>query len=235
MEAPILAEAVAAHGLMLRGGFHPDAGDGVPPLGDGRPAGTVILVGNAGPAMWRAFTEARITGPHPLDRWTRRILADIARAHGAMPLFPFDGPPYLPFQRWAMRAEPVASSPLGMLIHPDYGLWHAYRGALSFAERLALPPPDRRPSPCESCADRPCLGTCPVGAFTMTGMTVGTGTGYDTAACRGHIARPAGADCMGEGCRARRACPIGQAYRHAPDQAEFHMRAFLASRRRHTA
>ena len=38
-----------------------------------------------------------------------------------------------------MRAEAVAPSPLGILIHPDYGLWHAYRGALAFAERLALP------------------------------------------------------------------------------------------------
>ena len=25
------------------------------------------------------------------------------------------------------------ASPLGLLIHPDYGLWHGYRGALLFA------------------------------------------------------------------------------------------------------
>src|SRR4030095_137820 len=49
--------------------------------------------------------------------------------------------------RWAMRAEAVAPSPLGILIHPDYGLWHAYRGALAFAERLALPPRGARPLP----------------------------------------------------------------------------------------
>lgn len=220
-----LADAVATHGLMLRGGFHPDAADGVPPLDDGRAAGTVLLVGNAGPAMWRAFAETRDrTSPHPLDRWTRRVMTEVATAHGATALFPFDGPPYLPFQRWAMRAEPVAPSPLGMLIHPDYGLWHAYRGVLSFAERLVLPPLDRRPSPCVSCADRPCLKTCPVDAFTAAG--------YDVAACRGHIAGPAGADCMAEGCRARRACPIGAAYRYGPDHAAFHMRAFRDSDRR---
>jgi hypothetical protein len=31
---------------------------------------------------------------------------------------------------------------------------------------------------------------------------------------------------MGEGCRARRACPVGRDYRYAPDQAAFHMRPF---------
>ena len=229
MELPSLAETLSAYGLMLRGGFHPEVGDGVPPLGDGRPVGTVVLVGNAGPAMWRLFTATcdAVAGPHSLDRWTRGLLTDIARAQGATPLFPFDGPPYLPFQRWAMRAEPVAPSPLGMLIHPDYGLWHAYRGVLLFAERIALPPRDRRPSPCENCAERPCLQACPVDAFTEAG--------YDVPGCRDHISRPAGADCMAEGCRARRACPIGQAYRYAPDHAEFHMRAFRGDGQRKTS
>jgi hypothetical protein len=28
------------------------------------------------------------------------------------------------------------------------------------------------------------------------------------------------------GCRARRACPVGQSWRYTPAQAEFHMRPF---------
>ena len=109
----------------------------------------------SGSSLWPAFSgsaEAGDGAPHPLNRWTQRVVGEIAREVGAMPLFPFGGPPYLPFQRWAMRAEAVAPSPLGILIHPDYGLWHAYRGALAFAERLALPPRVERPRPCDSCA-----------------------------------------------------------------------------------
>jgi ferredoxin len=120
------------------------------------------------------------------------------------------------------RAEPVHVSPLGMLIHPDWGLWHSYRGALAFREPLDLPPPDVRPSPCDACATKPCLSTCPVGAFTTSG--------YDTAACVAHISTPAGRDCIDEGCRARRACPVGVAHRLLPEQAAHHMRAFLAAR-----
>ena len=100
------------------------------------------------------------------------MLDDVARRFDATALYPSDGPPYLPFQRWAMKAEPVRSSPLGILIHPDYGLWHGYRGALAFAGALPLPPRDERASPCDDCADRPCLSTCPVAAFGEAGYDV---------------------------------------------------------------
>ena len=159
MDYAAVDAAVRARGLVARGGFHPRAEDGVPGLADGRPAGTLVLAGNAGPAMWRAFAAApeASAGPDPLDRWTARVLTELAGRIGAEALFPFGGPPYLPFVRWAKRAEPVAESPLGMLIHPDYGLWHAYRGALAFAEVLDLPPRADRPRPCDTCAGRPCL------------------------------------------------------------------------------
>ena len=137
-----LSAAASRHGLLVRGGFRPTAEDGVPALPDGRNAATLMLIGNAGSAMWRAFRAApeRSRSDDPLDAWTRRIVSELAGRLGALPLFPFDGPPYWPFQRWAQRAESVFPSPLGILIHPEHGLWHAYRAALVFAERIDLPP-----------------------------------------------------------------------------------------------
>ncbi|HTO84225.1 MAG TPA: hypothetical protein VMQ73_18510 [Methylomirabilota bacterium] len=218
---------VAAAGLAIRGGFHPEAADAVPAGPDGRPTSTVVLIGNVDGSMWDAFAaapELHDGAPNALDRWTRRVVDGIAGAVGATALYPFRGPPYLPFQRWAMRAEPVAPSPLGILIHPDYGLWHAYRGALAFAQPLDLPPRDARPSPCDSCRDKPCLTACPVGAFGDRG--------YDVPACIGHIAGPAGAACMAGSCLARRACPVGRAFTYGPPQSAYHMQAFLRSNRR---
>jgi len=220
MEIATLAAALGAHGLILRGGFRPRADAGVPPLDDGRPIRTLVMVGNAGPGMWRAFAASPEyqTAPDPLDRWSQRVLGELAAELGATALFPFGGPPYRPFVAWAKRAAPVRESPLGMLIPPEYGLWHAYRGALAFAERLDLPPRDDRPRPCDTCADKPCLSACPVDAFGSDG--------YDVPVCVAHISRPEGADCMELGCRARRACPVGTEFIYEPAHAAFHMAAF---------
>ncbi|MCK6451699.1 MAG: hypothetical protein L6R19_12715 [Alphaproteobacteria bacterium] len=225
-----IADAVAALGLVLRGGFHPGSDDGVPAMPDGGAASTVLMIGNVGGSggdpMWRVFAASRhrCAGADPLDDWTRAMIDPLARRVGAAALYPFGAPPHLPFQRWAMRADDVFPSPLGILVHPDYGLWHGYRAALAFAERLDLPPRDRAPSPCATCVDKPCLSTCPVGAFAPGG--------YDVARCAAHVESPAGAGCLGRGCRARLACPVAPEMAPAPDQARFHMEAFLRGVRR---
>ena len=210
-----LSARLAAHGLLCLGAFAPAPEDNAP-------AGTrtMVLVGNAGPDMWHAFDRERRDEPDPLDSWTRRTIDPIAEAFGARALYPFAGPPYPPIQRWAARAGQAFPSPLGLMIHATYGLWHAYRAALAFATEIAVPAAAAA-SPCATCADKPCLSACPVGAFTATG--------YDSGACRTHLAAPDGADCMETGCRARRACPAGQDYRYAPEQALFHMTRFRES------
>ena len=209
-------------GLTPRGAFHPADGDGVPPLAADTPARTAVLAGNAGPQMWRAFEAGRAGRPATLDEWSARVLTELAARLGARAVFPFERP-YLPFQRWASRAQACHASPLGLQIHPDYGLWHGYRGALLFAAAIDLAPPDQRASPCASCADRPCLTVCPVGAFD--------GKAYDVPACVRQLARAPEPACMQFGCLARHACPVGRDYRYAPAQARFHMQAFLRSRR----
>jgi ferredoxin len=217
-----IERALQDAGLTPRGAFHPAASDGVPLLATEASVRTVVLAGNAGPQMWRAFDAARAAGVMTLDAWSARVLTELATRLGARAVFPFERP-YLPFQRWAMRAEACHGSPLGLLIHPDYGLWHGYRGALLFAATLELPPPDRRASPCASCADRPCLSACPVGAFD--------GTAYDVPACARHLARNPEPACMDVGCLARHACPIGRDFRYTPTQARFHMLSFLRNHR----
>ena len=76
---------LAGSGLFLRGAFHPLPEDRVPALSDGRPAGTVALIGNAGDELWHAF---QASGPdmaarHPLDSWVAVYLRAAADALGA--------------------------------------------------------------------------------------------------------------------------------------------------------
>ncbi len=226
MDLTTVERALRQTGLLARGAFHPQPSDEVPPLPNGRAAGTLVLAGNAGASLWPTFQAAAAAagGVLALDEWSRRALTGVAGALGAHACFPFDGPPYLPFQRWARRAEPVFPSPIGPLIHPEYGLWHAYRGALAFGETLTLPPVTGVSSPCATCASRPCLSTCPVAALAEGR--------YDVARCVAHVVSEAGRDCLEQGCRARRACPVGTDYRYPAAQARFHMQAFVRRARR---
>lgn len=218
-----LEAAVRDAGLAPRGVVRLTPGDGVPPLADGRPAVALMLVGWRGRAGWAGFAaspERRDGSRDPLDRWSRRVIGGVATAQGALALFPFDGPPWWPFQRWGRRAEGLAASPLGLLVDAEVGLWHGWRGALAVAEDLG---PEAVPqvSPCADCAGRPCLSACPVDAFT--------GEAYATDRCRSHLEGHAGGLCRTDGCRARDACPVGRAHRYAPDQIRFLMNAFRAS------
>src|SRR5271165_2224159 len=134
-DGAIVTSVLPAEALTVRGAFHPRPDDAVPDMSDGTKVGTLVLVGWTGGQQWPAFAaspEASDGQPHSLDRWSRRLLDAAAAALDGVAFYPFGGPPHHNFQLWALRAEPVARFPIGLLIHPEWGLWHAYRGALGF-------------------------------------------------------------------------------------------------------
>lgn len=231
-----VAVAIEPTGMIARGGFEPVPADGVPPLPGGRPVRTVVMVGNVGGAMWPRFRAGERPGSDPLDEWTRRVLTPIAARFGAGYVHPNDEP-FVPMQRWARRADDVFESPIGLLIHPDHGLWHAYRGALLFPEPVSgLPPVGRRTSPCRTCTTRPCRTACPVDAFVTVVDTADTDGApgmvvrldrYDHERCRDHVRARVEPVCAVAGCAARRACPVNADGRYGADQMAFHMRAFV--------
>ncbi len=222
-------------GLHELGRFTVGAADGVPAVDVGHAATELVLVGHVGSSHWRHFVssaEYREGLPDPLDRWSRRVGTLIATRTGGCALYPFEGPPFLPFQRWAMRADPALSaSPLGLLIHPRKGLWQAYRFALAlpaartdrYASRAQAASRDPVDSAdvCARCVERPCLAACPADAVREPL--------YDWSACIAYL-RVASADdeCRKSGCRSRRACPVGVALSYDAEHARFTMDAFLA-------
>lgn len=229
-----LIAALAPHGLQLRGSFSVQPTDTLPPAPNGQPTTSVWMVGVVGSTFWPYFAASAFYAdglPDPLDRWSQSIGDALAQRLGGRALYPSDGPPYHPFQQWANRAEPLQPSPMLLRIHPQYGLWHAYRFALALPHTLEAVATDWQRAPtspastslantnvCATCDGQPCLGACPVGAYSSTG--------FDLAACSSHVHSSDGQHCMQTGCRARLACPVGPQFRYAPDHAAFHMRAF---------
>lgn len=221
-----LVRSASTYGLVLRGGFRPAADDCVPEIQPGQPPLSLVLFGNAGSSIWQAFStssEFEDKLPDPLDRWSKRVGEALAKQWQGKPLFPFGGPPWHPFTRWAQKAEGLQSSRLGMLIHPQFGLWHAYRFAIAFPTRVeGLEEQAAAPRACDSCSAEPCLGTCPVEAFD--------GEHYDVASCYTYLQSHPEAPCH-RGCLARGACPEGGGFRYRDEHAAFHMERFYLAQR----
>lgn len=208
-----LCAALSAQGLTALAALPPDPAF-CPPK-----ARALVLVGPMGGDAWwgrmTASPEWRDGAPDPVDRWSKRILGALAALWDGAALFPSDGPPYPPFLRWARESGALWSSPVGMLVHAEAGLWASFRGALALPFAVTLP---ASRNPCLSCTAQPCTTACPVGALSATG--------YDTAACHAHLNTPQGADCRTQGCAARRACPAGAPHARLPEQSAYHMRQF---------
>jgi epoxyqueuosine reductase len=209
-----LQRAAKKRDLTILGGFHPTSQDDVPVV-----CGTLLLLGPGEPAFWPAFTasrEWRDGAPDPMDRWSARVIGDWAESIGAQALFPFSGPPYLPFFSWAKRTGRIHASPIMLLVHDTAGLFVSFRGALALPQRIDLPPvPD---NPCSSCRDQPCRTACPVKAFD--------GQSYDVAKCKDFLGTAPGQDCMAKGCAARRICPVSRNHPRVPAQSAYHMTKF---------
>lgn len=229
--AQALADALRPHGLRLRGGFAPEATDVLPALPGARAAAVVWMVGQVGAECWDAFSASPFAQdglPDPMDRWSRAIAEALAQACGGAAVLPGQGPPWAPFQQWALRiGEGLEPSPLGLHLHPEFGLWHAWRFALVLpqftADDSAALRSDTSADVCARCVGQPCLRGCPVTAFTAVG--------FDAARCTQHLDSQAGQDCLQHGCRARDACPVGAAWRYTHAQAAFHLAAFAQRRR----
>lgn len=211
-------KAAARYGLAVVGALDSSAGpEAMVPDG----VSVLVLLGPGGPQMWTVFStspEALDGAADALDRWSARVIGDLAEALDAQAFFPFGGPPWSPFQRWAAAGEGAVVSPVSMQASPSRGLWASYRGALGFADPFTVPAPGA--SPCMDCP-APCQTACPVDAFA-------DGT-YDTAACVAHV-DGAGTACR-DGCLVRRVCPAGAALDLPLEQRRFHMSAFLKAQR----
>ncbi|MFK7754453.1 MAG: ferredoxin [Sedimentitalea sp.] len=205
----------SAQGLMVMGALHPARANAKT-----LDHGTLVLLG-VGAAFWPHFqtqSEAQDGAPDPIDRWSIRVVTDLAKQINATAHFPFGGPPYAPFIDWAQKSGRCFPSPTGMMVHDTVGLMISFRGALHLPDEHPIPVVNA-PSPCETCTTKPCTATCPVGAL-------GTVAPYDVPACHRFLKTPPGMDCMDHGCKVRRACPVSDGAGRKADQSAHHMRHF---------
>ena len=235
---PRLREQAAAAGLNLawvvpRAAIDPLfaglASDSVTPAALHPRYRCALVLGSAGPALWRRLRAARGTGAgtvpdpaaHPVDRHSERTVEALAAAlrpadPALVTVYPFrHARQLLGFARLLGPAPWLASAPFGVAIEPQAGPWWALRGALLTALEVS-PAAPAGASPCTPCP-APCEAACPAGAVHRAG--------FDWRTCADFRLAPA-SPCRAT-CLARLACPVGRAQRYDLDAIAHHYSASL--------
>lgn len=166
--------------------------------------GTIVVLGSGGPTHWNELDEPR--DPERLASDTDRELAALTvelteRGRACSVVYPNDARPLSFVALGEMAGLGTVSPVVGLLVHPEYGLWVRLRAAILIAGETFghdLPKPVSASfQPCAECT-RPCVEACPANAYCAI-------EGADMARCAEHRHRGGCA----HHCDARHACPIG--------------------------
>jgi epoxyqueuosine reductase len=198
-------------------------------------ARSIVVLGNGGGDFWAAFKRHAARNPgwwereNPLDDFTSEVVhCEVAaplRAAGLRHtvVYPFmHGGPTLNFVELGKAAGVAGPSILGVVVHPVFGPWIAFRAALLVDVMLDASGDARGFDPCPGCVPRSCMGACPAGAVSFP-------AGWDVPKCLTHRVE-AEPDCAGR-CHARAGCVLGPEHRYSDDELAYHqMRALRAMR-----
>ena len=196
-------------------------------------ARSILVLGNGGGGLWHALTAHATAHPgwwqreHPLDDFTQEVVermllpALVGMGFEAVAAYPFLTHPrtfnFLELGRLAGLGVP---SIVGVLVHPIYGPWIAFRAMILLDADLDDPGEAAGFDPCPSCIVRSCIPACPVGAVTMA-------AGWDVPRCTRHRLEVE-ADCDNR-CHARVGCVLGPEHRYPDEELVYHQRRSLGA------
>ena len=176
--------------------------------------GTLLLIGNGGPAFWRAFREAGVSGSDPVDDFSVDVVtAFLSRQWpgiGYRVVYPANAAVAL--QALGRQVGWHHDSPLKIGINDTWGLWFAYRVLVALEGELPVSAAVSSFNPCESCLDRSCMAACPPGALSDAGLVLASCLDY----------RTADESTCADRCRARLGCPVASEHRYDLDQVQYH-------------
>ncbi len=198
-------------------------------------ARSIIVIGNGGGAFWSAFKRhlddhpGWMTRDNPLDDFTRLVVErdiDAALAQSQVVrtiVYPFmNNGPTLNFMEAGKAAGLSGPSILGVMVHPTYGPWIAFRAAILIDQALDAPGEAFGFDPCPSCTAKSCIPACPVNAVSFP-------KGWDITGCVIHRVE-AEPDCTPR-CHARAGCVLGPEHRYPDDELAYHQMRALRSMR----
>lgn len=170
----------------------------------------LILLGHGGKTLWAALKASAISSDNPIDDFSRRSAEQWFAAQCPATAHEIIYPGTIPvgLQALGKIAGWHHASPFMVGIHQDWGTWYAYRVVMLAATDLPTSTPRHSESPCASCADRPCVASCPAGALDDGRFALEK--------CLAYRRQPS-SRCKTT-CIARITCPVGSAHRYSDEQ-----------------
>jgi hypothetical protein len=189
----------------------------------------LVLLGHGGKRFWNELKREGIEPFHsevPVDFFSQKIAEQLVSDYwGAASIeWLYPGNAAISLQQLGKLAGWHHDSPMGLGIHPEHGLWFAYRAL--FLIKAALPPTSQLQSrsPCVSCSLKSCLSVCPAGALN-TSEFVDLG-------CCGEFRIQDNSPCE-DRCLAREACPVATQNQYDREQISYHYLHSLAAIRKY--
>jgi epoxyqueuosine reductase len=198
-------------------------------------AKSVILVGFTGRGFWE--TLQRFLKENPGFRDTREDWIDdytLLQFMSTAEIFEYEKVNYtmsfpfgsaglaLDFSKLSELGGVGVKSLMGILIHPEYGLWISLRGAIvTDLEFAYYDEPLSSFNPCPECS-KPCISACPANTVSENG--------WDYNACMKFRLSD---DTCRDNCTSRRACPYGKEHQYSEEQLAHHHKFVLKSVRKY--
>lgn len=170
----------------------------------------LILIGHAGKKMWESVKASGIDSEHPIDEFTVRTVqhwfAECQPHNTYQLIYPSTHP--IGLQRLGQLAGWHHPTPFMVGIDHEWGSWYAYRAVAIADTRFQPTEPLQGTSPCDSCADKICIASCPGTALE--------GGRFSLEKCVAYR-KQEGSRCKAT-CVARVSCPVGKQHRYCDEQ-----------------
>jgi hypothetical protein len=172
----------------------------------------LIMIGHGGRWLWEAVRASDPRTENPIDDFSARTVAGWFRQQfaGQTGSIIYPGSCSIDLQELGRIVGWHNDSPLMIGIREDWGTWFAYRVVMLTTTDLEPSRPRRNNSPCEHCADKPCIDSCPAAAMNGGSFALDKCTAY-----RLQLSSRCKATCL-----ARVSCPVGNAHRYSDEQMQ---------------
>lgn len=170
----------------------------------------LILIGHAGKTLWESVSAAGITSDDPVDDFSMHTVRHWfaqCHPHNRYEII-YPGTHAVGLQRLGLLAGWHHASPFMVGIDATWGTWYAYRALVVADTHFEPTTPVRSEHPCQSCAGKICIASCPANAMD--------GAQFDLAKCVAYR-KQEDSRCRTT-CLSRISCPVGSEHRYGEAQ-----------------